>query len=215
MEEQDRLESLIEASKPNIPEECRHLSFLLFTPFRYGAPYPKGSRFRRAGLTLGVFYGSEQPETAAIEVAFYRLLFFAESPETPWPKTVAQFTAFCVEFGTRRGVNLTKPPFVTSRETWMHPTDYGACQAFCESARSANIDVIKYESARDPRGRTNIAILSCRAFRATEPTAYETWRIHVSAAGARLVREFPRLTFDLGRNAFERDPRIASMAWDR
>ena len=53
-EEQERLESLIENSKPKIPEECRHLHFLLFTPFRYGAPYPKGSRLRRAGLTLGV-----------------------------------------------------------------------------------------------------------------------------------------------------------------
>jgi hypothetical protein len=45
--EQVLLESLIESTKPTIPPECSHLDFLLFTPFRY-APYPQGSRFRRA-----------------------------------------------------------------------------------------------------------------------------------------------------------------------
>jgi hypothetical protein len=56
--EQERLEHLIEQSKPMIPPECRNLHFLLATPFRYGAPYPRGSRFRRAALTPGVFYAS-------------------------------------------------------------------------------------------------------------------------------------------------------------
>jgi hypothetical protein len=214
-EEQERLESLIENTKPKIPEDCRHLHFLLFTPFRYGAPYPKGSRFRRAGLTLGVFYGAEVPETAATETAFHRLLFFAESPGTPWPRTVAQFTAFCVEFATGRAIDLTKAPFRSHRAAWRHPTDYSRCQDLCENARSAAIDVIKYESARDPRQRTNIAILSCRAFRSTEPSEFQTWRIHLSAAGIRLLREFPPLTFDLDRSAFDNDPRIASMVWDR
>src|SRR5580704_470474 len=64
MAEQRRLEQLIESSKPTIPVECRHLNFLLSTPFRYGAPYPIGSRFRRAGLTQGVFYASELARTA-------------------------------------------------------------------------------------------------------------------------------------------------------
>jgi hypothetical protein len=83
--EQELLEDLIEETKPAIPNECRHLDFLLATPFRYGSVYPKGSRFRRAGRTLGVFYASEEPSTAVAEMAFYRLLFFAESPRTPWP----------------------------------------------------------------------------------------------------------------------------------
>ena len=62
--EQRVLEERIEKSKPQIPPECRHLNFLLSTPFRYGAPYPRGSRFRRAGHTLGVFYGAESADTA-------------------------------------------------------------------------------------------------------------------------------------------------------
>ena len=58
--QQRRLEALIDQTKPAIPPECRDLHFLLATPFRYGAPYPNGSRFRRAGLTLGVFYGAQR-----------------------------------------------------------------------------------------------------------------------------------------------------------
>ena len=37
--EQAALENLIEESKANVPEECGHLGYLLFTPFRY-IPYP-------------------------------------------------------------------------------------------------------------------------------------------------------------------------------
>src|SRR3984893_7377251 len=56
--EQRRLETLIDETKPAIPPECRELHFLLSTPFRYGAPYPNGSRFRRAALTRCGFYAA-------------------------------------------------------------------------------------------------------------------------------------------------------------
>src|SRR5207245_1957253 len=81
----------------------RHLHYLLFTPFRYGAPYPAGSRFRRAGLTPGVFYGSEDAATAIAEMAFHRLLFFAESPHTPWPQNDVEYTKFRVALKTAAG----------------------------------------------------------------------------------------------------------------
>ena len=77
------LERLIDRTKPPVPPECRHLDFLLSTPFRYGAVYPTGSRFRRAGMTEGVFYAAETSVTAVAEMTFYRLLFFAESPQHP------------------------------------------------------------------------------------------------------------------------------------
>ena len=54
-DEQHVLELLIEEAKPPVPPECQHLNFLLFTPFRYGAPYPRGSRFMRTGFTTGVY----------------------------------------------------------------------------------------------------------------------------------------------------------------
>src|SRR6202035_5485993 len=78
VDEQRVLEDLIEGTKPAVPPECRGLHYLLATPFRYGAVYPTGSRFRRSGRSEGVFYASETPVTAAAEIAFYRLLFFAE-----------------------------------------------------------------------------------------------------------------------------------------
>jgi RES domain len=62
--EQHTLELLIEQTKPVIPADAQHLNYLLSTPFRYGAPYPRGSRFRRVGLTDGVFYASDHPHTA-------------------------------------------------------------------------------------------------------------------------------------------------------
>ncbi len=77
-----RPERLIEETKPEIPDERRHLDYLLATPFRYGPVYPHGSRFRRAGKTSGVFYAAEKVETAVAELAFYRLLFFPKERRT-------------------------------------------------------------------------------------------------------------------------------------
>ena len=51
VEEQGVLENLIQNTKPLLPPECERLNYLLSTPFRYGAVYPTGSRFRRSGLT--------------------------------------------------------------------------------------------------------------------------------------------------------------------
>jgi hypothetical protein len=135
LEEQALLEDLIEETKPAVPPECRHLDYLLSTPFRYGAPYPHGSRFRRAGRTLGVYYAAEEPRTAVAEMAFYRLLFFAESPDTPWPSDAAEYTAFAAEVASGRSIDLTAAPFDREGARWTHPTDYAATQ---DRARSGS-----------------------------------------------------------------------------
>jgi RES domain len=213
--EQRRLEELIEQSKPVIPEDCRHLSFLLSTPFRYGSAYPQGSRFRRAGFTAGVFYASEVPRTAMVEIAFYRLLFFAESPDTPWPRNPGEYTAFAVEFATERAIDLTVPPLDAHRDMWRHPIDYAPCQSLADSARAQDVDVIRYESARSPARAINLALLRCRAFVRSEEVGRQTWRIHLSASGVRLFCEMPRESADLPRASFNSDPRVAAMTWDR
>ena len=41
LEEQALLEQVLDDSKPAVPEGCRHLDYLLFTPFRYGAPWTR------------------------------------------------------------------------------------------------------------------------------------------------------------------------------
>src|SRR5690349_1155957 len=162
LEEQALLEDIIDQSKPLVPVACRQMHYLLFTPFRYGAPYPKGSRFRRAGLSPGVFYASKDEATGVAEMAFHRLLFYAESPATPWPTTIGEYTAFAVKFSTRSSIDLMAPPFDRDAENWQSPEDYSHCQSLADAAREAGIEVIRYQSARCD-GK-NIALLTCRAF---------------------------------------------------
>jgi len=212
--EQERLEQLIEESKPTIPEECRHLSFLLSTPFRYGAVYPKGSRFRRAGLTAGVFYAAELSKTTITELAFYRVLFFAESPHTPWPKNPGEYTAFAVEFEASRALDLTRPPLDRHASLWKPPIDYSHCQALADDARAIGVQAIRYQSARAPP-ETNYALLTCRVFTKSEEVARETWRIHLSSSGVRMFCEMPRASYDLPRTIFDSDPRTKAMNWNR
>ena len=213
VEEQELLERLVEATKPALPPEAAGLHYLLATPFRYGAPYPAGSRFRRAGLSEGVFYAAQEPGTAVAEVAFYRLLFFAESPGTPWPSNPAEYTAFSVAYATRRGIDLAAGTLARDPAAWTHLTDYAACQALADAARGARIEAIRYRSVRDPDGGRNIALLSARAFARKNPTGQQSWHLRLADSGAQAVCESPRLRFTLPWTAFAADPRIA--AWLR
>ncbi|WP_245447675.1 RES family NAD+ phosphorylase [Methylobacterium sp. 17Sr1-1] len=213
LDEQQILEELIEASKPPMPAECRSLDYLLSAPFRY-RPYPHGSRFRRANQMEGVYYAAEAVETAVAEVAFYRLLFFAESPGTPWPENPAEYTAFSARFAADRGIDLTAAPYAGQAETWCHPTDYGPCQALADAARADGVTAIRYASVRDPGRGANLALLTCRAFASRRIVARQTWRIHPGPAGIRAIREFPTLRLGFARESFD-DPRLAGMVWER
>jgi RES domain len=213
--EQRVLEERIEKSKPQIPIECRHLNFLLSTPFRYGAPYPRGSRFRKAGRTPGVFYGAENPDTAIAELCFSRLLFYSESPNTKWPPEAGEYTAFAVRYTTERAIDLTKSPLNIRVAAWTHKTRYSECQELVWLARSVAIEVIKYSSVRDPKNQMNIALLTCRAFADADPVERQTWHIILSSNGARALCEVPRVSLDFDRSAFKGDPRIDGMRWDR
>ena len=213
--EQQLLEDLIEDSKPPVPPECRHLHYLLSTPFRYGTAYPNGSRFRRAGLTDGVFYAVDVPATAVAELAFHRLLFFTESPKTPWPNNPAAYTAFATEYATGKAIDLTKGRFKVRAASWSLLTDYSDCQALADTARAASIDIIRYASVRDPTGGINLALLTCRVFTGREPVALQTWRIHLRDTGVQAICEAPRSRIAFDRTTFAGDPRIAALNWNR
>lgn len=214
LREQDLLESILDETKPPVPPECRHLDYLLSTPFRY-RPYPQGSRFRRAGISPGVWYGAEQPETAAAEMVFYRFLFYAESPETPFPDDAAEYTAFSVDLSAPVALDLTMGALAEDAARWRHLTDYEPCQSLAETARDIGVEVIRYTSVRDPGHGTNLAVLTCRAFRNPAPVERQTWRIRISQTGAQAVREHPRLGIEFPPAAFAEDPRLTGMAWDR
>jgi hypothetical protein len=191
LDEQAILEAELDRSKPAVPASCAGLDYLLATPFRY-APYPHGSRFRRARQRDGCFYGAERVETAVAEDAFYRVLFFLASPGTPLPRNPQERTALRVPVRTSRAVDLTVPPLARDRALWTHPTEYGPCQDLADAARAAGLQAIRYESVRDPGRGANLALLSPAALAAPAPTARGTWRVLLRRDRVDAVREMPR-----------------------
>lgn len=214
VEEQALLERLLEATKPLLPEPCRHLHYLLAAPFRY-RPAAEGSRFRRAGDPRGVLYAARAERTAVAEIAFWRLLFFAESPETPWPERPLQLTSFALDLEAGRSLALAEPPLDRDLEHWTDPVDYGPTQALAEVAREAGIELLRYPSVRDPEGGENLAVLACAAFARPGPRDLRTWHLLLDADGVRAVCEEPRVRLGFERASFARDPRIAATRWER
>ena len=199
-----------------MPAECRHLHYLLATPFRYGAPYPRGSRFRRAGMTEGVFYASESASDGGRRD--WRSTGCSSSPncrKRHGRANPAEFTAFSVAVSTPRAIDLTADPYAGHQARWTDVTDYAPCQALADAARAADVDVIRSRSVRDPAGGINLALLRCRAFARPAPLAQQSWRIFLSASGAQARCEAPKAALTFGRDAFAADPRVAGMTWSR
>lgn len=190
-EEQERLEQLLETSKPPYPKDCEGLHYLLFTPFRY-RPHKRGSRFRRAGQIDGVYYASEHRHTAMAEMAYHSCLFYADSPKTPLPDNPVQHTMFSVSYKTSKAIDLTGPPLNADEKLWLNPSDYTACQQLADEARKANIQLLKSFSVRCPNNGKNISLLSCTAFQSKEPEQTQTWHIAVQPEQVVTMRKFPR-----------------------
>lgn len=207
--EQHLLEQILDDSKPTVPAECQGLDYLLAAPFRYGAAYPHGSRFRRAGKTLGVFYAAEAVETAVAELAFYRVLFFAESPDTDPPQGAADYTAISVELGVERALDLTAPPLSADAALWTSRVDYTACQSLADAARSAEISILRYQSVRDPARGANLAVLSCSAFARPAPLVRQTWKIRIGRDRVQALCDFPRASLEFAIADFAADPRLS------
>lgn len=214
LDEQRVLEDLIDKTKPIVPPEFRNLHYLLATPFRY--PPPKhGSRFRREGQTQGVFYAAEEVETAVAEIAFYKLLFFSESPQTPLPQKALEHTAFSVRIASGRSLDLSARPFSSAEKLWTDPVHYEPCQNFADLAREAHADLLRFLSVRDPLARANVAVFNPEAF-ASPPLGSQTWHVHVFRKSVVALREFPHAHLEFPFGQFARDPRVASLiaAWE-
>jgi hypothetical protein len=212
LDEQALLERMLEETKPALPPECEGLDYLLAAPFRYG-PYPYGSRFRRAGRTDGVFYASEKVETAVAELSFYRLLFFAESPDTPFPDAPTDFSAFATAIASSNGLDLSDPQF--DDPALRSLTDYSACQALADRARNNGIELLRYRSVRDPTSGFNVAVLTPNAFVSKKPKAFTTWRIKIGPRGVSALCDFPVFRLSYDRDAFAADPRVEGFNWSR
>jgi hypothetical protein len=84
-----------------------------------------------------------------------------------------------------------------------------------ETARRASIEIIRYSSVRDPHAGLNLALLTCRAFARRKPVDRQSWRIYLRASGVQAICEAPRIGLDFDPASFARDPRIASLNWNR
>ena len=209
LDQQLLLEEILERSKPPLPPSCAGLHWLLATPFRYG-PYPHGSRFRRKDQAEGCFYGSDMPETAIAEQAFFKWLFFAESPDTRIPKNGFDHTAFSVHFRADQSVDLTLPPFDRDYSTWSDPNDYEKCQCFADAARNCGMDLIRYRSVRDPHCGMNMALLSPVALISRYPESFRTWSIFVSIDKVQAFCEMPKVALEFDVVQWAADSRVAS-----
>ncbi|HUF50187.1 MAG TPA: RES family NAD+ phosphorylase [Longimicrobiales bacterium] len=169
--EQALLEELIDGSKPPDVTAGR-LHYLLSTPFRY-PPLRHGSRFG-ARHERGIWYGSEALRTLFAEVAYYRLLFLAGTHAALEPLTTA-LTTFRARVQTARGIDLTRPPFDAHREQLASRVRYDATQALGTALRADDVAVLRYTSARDVAGGSNVAVLSPAAFGRRRPQELRTW----------------------------------------
>jgi len=185
LEEQAALEAVLEESKPPLPPEVRRLHYLLATPFRY-RPH-MGSRFRSA-LAPGVWYGAEALRTALAEKSYWRLRLLLDSPGTPDLKPVPH-TAFQAPVRTAAALDLTRAPFTRERAVWTDRSSYAGTQALALTAREAQMQIIRYESVRDPEHCACAAVLSPAAFGRGKPRGLETWFIAASRERVRCARD--------------------------
>jgi hypothetical protein len=186
--EQAVLEDLLERPKPLRPTGTEGLHYLLFTPFRY-PPLGHGSRFRGAG-DPGVFYGAEAVRTACAELGYWRWRFLMASHRLPRLAPAPQ-TVFLVDVAGR-SIDLREPPLVADRARWTDPSDNRACQRLGAAARAAGIELIRYESVRDPEGGGAGAVLAPTAFAEPAPLVVETWYLGVTRERVWWARERSR-----------------------
>ncbi len=173
--EQGLLEEILEATKPAIPKEAAQLDYLLFTPFRY-PPRSHGSRFRASG-DPGVFYGAQARRTACAELGYWRWRFLSDSEGLT--TIVSAQTLFQVSV-KGRSVELDEPPFSRQSKLWLSRDDYAATQRLGALAREARVQLIFYQSVRDPgKGRCG-AVLDPSAFSSKAPLLdRQTWFLTV------------------------------------
>ena len=204
-DEQEVLERLIETVKPPIPADraLSRLHFLLFTPFRH-PPLLHGSRFGTRA-ERGIWYGSLLLPTAFAEVAYYRLVFLAGTAAQLGTVTV-ELSAFRIPVRTRRGVDLTAPPFAAHTRWISSKTSYTASQRLGRDMRASSVEVAVYVSARDAQGSKNVALFA-PAFARRTPAAFSTWvctatrqRVEVSKKDVLHKQRFafPREQFEVG-----------------
>jgi hypothetical protein len=192
--EQEVLEQLLEAGKPPLPPSQRPSHYLLFTPFRYVSPWP--SRFRRAE-EAGAWYGADEAQTVAAELAYWRWRFFMDSDGLRGEQLVTEHTFFRARF-TGRELDLTQPPWTAQRARWRDPADYGACHALASHVRALKppVQSVRYESARR-EGAFCQVVFEAGALAMPRQHLQQTWICKITAQRVLWSHDADRLQFEM------------------
>jgi len=108
---------------------------------------------------------------------------------------------FSVGINANEALDLTRAPFKASRSRWTDPSEYDACQQFAGQARRLGTQLIRYESARDPNGGMNVAVLKANCFDGPMPKAEGTWYFRFSNGRLNAIAASP----STDRHEFEFD----------
>lgn len=166
---------LINDGGRDYPHECQHLHPWLKAPFEHRENPPPMSRFRRHRATHRVLYLAQQQNTALAEFSYHQFVFFSASEGHAWPSRPRPIVVFQTHYATRHGIDLTAAPFVADRDTWIDPENYGATHAFGDAAYAANSQAIRFESARVPNRKVNIALFDCTCIDVPAPSKVQPW----------------------------------------
>lgn len=177
------LEEMLERSKPGSAEA--KLDYLLTTPFRY--PSAMGSRFGEPGQ-FGYWYGALACRTALAERSYWMWRFWQAAPTAQRSRNAVALTLFQAALRTKQALDLTRPPLSAAHKGWTDPVDYTATRKLASEARKADVQLMVYESVRDPERAPALVAFNPQAFARGKPTAYQTWFAYVSATGAAVSR---------------------------
>jgi len=122
----------------------------------------------------GIWYGSEEVQTALAETAYYRLLFI-EGSEADLGTVETRHTVFRGSVKTGRGVDLTTGAYAEHREAIASPTSYATSQALGGAMREAEVELARFPSARGAPEGINVAVFSPNAFTLKNPTHLNDW----------------------------------------
>lgn len=185
MQEQNRLEELLESNKPPVPGTARKRHYLLTTPFRY-PPLKYGSRFGRS-FEPSLFYGAMSIPTALAETAFYRFVFMSHL-KIPFKRPLTTLhTVFSARFRSERGVRLQSEHWQDLHLTLADPASYRESQAMGTDMRSLHVGAFQFLSARALQAGlyalpyhpdngvegVNVALFNASVFRDAAPRSYQ------------------------------------------
>ncbi|MBY6032254.1 RES family NAD+ phosphorylase [Marinobacter daepoensis] len=185
MQEQSRLEELLEGSKPAMPASSRKRHYLLTPPFRY-PPLKYGSRYGRS-FEPSLFYGAMSIPTALAETAFYRFVFISHL-EKPFSRPLTTLhTVFSARFRTERGLRLHSETWQDLHQTLSDPFSYRESQAMGTDMRTQGVGAFQFLSARARQAGfytlplasdngvegVNVALFNPEAFRDAAPRTYQ------------------------------------------